>query len=204
MTRVPGGTIGVTWNSAASAAALSGSSYKGSVARSPDVWVRSCRTVIPAVPGPSNRRAAARGPAGPPEKGGGGARPGGGGGGRPHGDPRRSGPVELRDVVRHRRVEVELAALHQQHGRGRGRNNLGQRGEIVERALRRHRARGGGPREPPVALGEEDGVAAPHDERRSGVGAGADAAQNDRVKGGGVKPGVRRGERDCDLQQNDR
>jgi len=158
MTRVPDGTIGVTWNSAASAAALSGCVGEE----------------------------------------------------LPHGDPRRSGAGELLDVARRRRVEVQPAALHQQHRRGRGHHHLGQRGEIVERALGRHGARGGRPREPPVALGEEDRVAAPHDERRPGVGTGADAAQDDRIERGGVKPecaspGAKpRGERDSDLQQNDR
>ena len=49
--RVPGGATGTVVRTIRNAAALSGASRSGSVARRPDVCVRRCRTVMPDVPG---------------------------------------------------------------------------------------------------------------------------------------------------------
>ncbi|PYP67597.1 MAG: hypothetical protein DMD36_14910 [Gemmatimonadetes bacterium] len=55
MTRVPGGTTGLSANTMRRASGASRASrYNGSVARRPDVCVSRCRTVIAAVPEPLN------------------------------------------------------------------------------------------------------------------------------------------------------
>ena len=51
-----------------------------------------------------------------------------------HGNRRLVRRVELRDVAGHRAVEVECARLLEHHRQRRGRDHLGERGEIVQRA----------------------------------------------------------------------
>ncbi len=58
-----------------------------------------------------------------------------------HGDPVLVFTPECGQVTLHRRIQLQLAVLHQQHHGGRGRNHLAERGDVVHGPAGVHRLR---------------------------------------------------------------
>jgi hypothetical protein len=118
-----------------------------------------------------------------------------------HGDRLLAGARERGDVAPHGRVEREASVVEERHHRARRADHLGQRGDVVERRVRRHRA-AVGPRQGAVAPLPDGAAAAAHDQRRPRKAALGDAASDDPVehrqpvgghadrsgRGGGTRP----------------
>jgi hypothetical protein len=75
------------------------------------------------------------------------------------------GPAgESRDVSPNRVVEAKLALVVEDHDRRRGGDDLGERGEVVDRAVGDHRRGIPGPREPAdAAFPDREALAADDD-----------------------------------------
>ena len=127
----------------------------------------------------------------------------------PHGDAVPPRAAELADVGRHRRVEANLAAVHQHHQRRRRGQHLGQGGEVVQRALRVHRRTPRRPSEVAIPFREQRRVAPAHHERRPRIRTLPDTPLDQRIERPPVEPrrgwthpgATPRGDRGPHLQQ---
>src|SRR5947208_17130424 len=99
-----------------------------------------------------------------------------------HGNRRRTWPVELGDVAHNRRRKIDLTAFDEEHQCGGRRNNFCKRREIPKRAVDTDTGTGCTPREAAVALREQNGIAASHDERCGGVHAASDPTDHGGVE----------------------
>src|SRR5262245_44002173 len=86
---------------------------------------------------------------------------------------------ELGDVLRDQIVEVNLALVEQNHHRRRGCDDLGERGQIVDRALGNDRRALAAPRQSAEALLPHGGATTSNDNRRARIPTRRNSALDD-------------------------
>src|SRR5262249_7072128 len=90
-------------------------------------------------------------------------------------------PSELRDVFRDRIVKADLALVEEHHEGRRRADDLGQRGQVVDRAVRADRRAAPLPAELSEALLPHRGATAADYDRGPGITTGGNASLNDAV-----------------------